>query len=350
MNGKPVIDGTLITLSEDLASGNDGCNNYGMVSRRDDPPHVIARITQSDGSSAEGEFSARIAFVTRLGCEGRHEKQADAYQTALKEGERFRIKGDWLEILDGGRRTTLVFSPQPPLPGKQLDLVRTQWRGMEGDKSFILAFLEDEVAVGVDECQGYIGKYRTSNRLSVFGRVLSISGIQPCWEDSFRAVLGTEQYSVIGEEGSEILLLGKRSGEPLTLESLPDVALDTERKEWTLTGIIDFNTDEPGWNLRAVTKAVPTPTVTLSFQETHISGSAGCNSYQAPLTIDEEAIDIDPVSKTAVSCRHMENFNAVIRQEVHYLELLSQVTRGLTVASRLFLSTGTGIYLIFEAE
>ncbi len=277
-------------------------------------------------------------------------EQANAYKTALADGQRFRIHGNRLEILDGGRRTTLVFSRQPPLPGKQLDLVRTQWRRIGNDRPFILAFLEDEVAVGVDKCQGYIGKYRTSNRLLVFGRVLSISGIQPCWEDSFRAVLGTEQYSVIGEEGSEILLLGNRSGEPLTLESLPDVALDTERKEWTLTGIIDFNTDEPGWNLRKVTKAVPDPAVTLSFQETHISGSAGYNSYQAPLAINEEVIDLGPVTKSAVSCRHLENFNAVIRQEMRYLELLSQVTRGVTVADRLFLSAGTGIYLIFESK
>ena len=46
----------------------------------------------------------------------------------------------------------------------------------------------------------------------------------------------------------------------------------------------------------------------------------------------------------------MENFNAVIRQEVRYLDLLPDVTRGVTFADRLFLSTGTGIYLIFEAK
>ena len=56
------------------------------------------------------------------------------------------------------------------------------------------------------------------------------------------------------------------------------------------------------------------------------------------------------VSKSAASCRHLENFNDVIRQEVRYLDLLPDVTRGLTVADRLFLSTPTGIYLIFEAK
>ena len=349
LNGKPVIDGTLITLSEDLASGNDGCNNYGMVSRRDDPPHVIARITQSDGSSAEGEFSARIAFVTRLGCEGRHEEQADAYQTALKEGERFRIKGDWLEISDGRNQSTLVFARQPPFPGHQPALTGTQWRMMGNENPVTLAFLDDELAAIAGECWDFIWRYRTIGRLFEFHEVHSWNLHQICLEgDSSHSLWEAEQYSVIEEEASEKLMIGTSLGKTLTLDALPAVTLDAGQGEWSLKNIMDLSSDDVGHHV--IRGIVPGSTVTVKFQETSASGSAGCNSYQTSLRIDGEAIDIGPVSKSAASCRHLENFNAVIRQEVRYLELLSQVTRGVTVADRLFLSTGTGIYLIFEAE
>ena len=121
-----------------------------------------------------------------------------------------------------------------------------------------------------------------------------------------------------------------------------------DKGEWSLKNIIDLTSDDVGHHV--IRGVVPGSTVTLKFQETSHLGSAGCNSYQAPLARNEEVIDLGPVTKSAESCRHLENFNDVIRQEVRYLDLLSQVTRGVTVADRLFLSTPTGIYLIFEAK
>ena len=348
LNGKPVIDGTLITLSEDLASGNDGCNNYGMVSRRDDPPHVIARITQSDGSSAEGEFSARIAFVTRLGCEGRHEKQADAYQTALKEGERFRIKGDWLEISDGRNQSTLVFARQPPFPGHQPALTGTQWRMMGNENPVTLAFLDDELAAIAGECFDFFVRYRITGRLfKLYGRHWW-DYHQTCIEgDSSNSLWDTEHYSVVGEEDSEKLLIGTRLGKTLTLKALPAVTLDAEQGEWSLMNILDLTSD--GTVGLVIWWVVPGSSVTLKFQDASASGSAGCNSYQTTFKIDGKTVEIGLVSKSTISCRHMENFNDVIRQELSYLEFLPQVTHGVTVADRLFLSTPTGIYLIFRS-
>ena len=277
-------------------------------------------------------------------------EQADTYYAALKEGERFRIQDNRLEILDGAGKATLVYVRQSPLPGSQPELAGTKWRTFGNARSFTLAFLDDKSIAGVDECNEYISRYCGSGRLLYFNAMTPLGDIQPCWEDAFRSILRTEQYSVVAQADSENLLLAKRMGEPLTLESLPDVTFNAEQEEWLLTNFVDFSPDGLGKPLRMMNRAIPEPTVTLSFGETSVTGSAGCNSYQAPLSIDEQTMVIGQISKTAISCRYMDNFNDVIRQELRYLDFLPQITRGVTIADRLFLSTPTGIYLIFEAQ
>ena len=143
-------------------------------------------------------------------------------------------------------------------------------------------------------------------------------------------------------------MLGTRLGETVTLDALPAITLDAEQREWSLENIVYLTSDEIEHHI--IKGVVTGSTVTLKIQEGSASGSAGCNSYQASLSVAGEAIDIGPVSISALSCRNMENSTNVIRQESRYLSLLPDVTRGVTVADRLFLSTGTGIYLIFEAK
>ena len=348
LNGEPLVEGSSITLSDDLASGHDGCNNYGMVSRRDDQPRFAVLSTASDGTEAEGTFSARVGFTERLGCGERLEEQADAYHAAIQQGERFRIKGNWLEISDGENQSTLVFSRQPPLPGRQPNLAGTQWSMMGNTTPVTLAFLDDELAAIAGECFDFIVRYR------ITGRLFKLYGLhwwdyhQACIEgDSSNSLWGAEHYSVVGEKDSEKLLIGTQLGETLTLGAHPTIAEDTGQGEWSLDYIVSLTSDDIGQQV--IWGVVPGSTVTLNIQEGLASGSAGCNSYQAPLAINEEAIDVGPVSKTAISCRHLENFNAVIGQESRFLTLLPKVTTGVTVADRLFLSTPTGIYLIFEA-
>ena len=353
LNGGPIIEETSITLTiyEDSVGGTDGCNSYGIGP--DYGPTFVPVITRPDGSYMEGDFSVRDGTKTLLLCEETEGimEQSEAYLTALKEGKTFRIQGNRLEILDRERHATLVFVRQPPLPGHQPDLARTQWRLMGNRKAVTLTFLDDEAAAGVGECKDYIGEYRISDRLFQFNMVLPLALHQPCPEgDSIRSLWGAEQYSVIDQAGSEKLMLGTRLGETLTLDALPAVALDMEQREWSLKNIVNLSPDGPR-NSQAMTgEAVPGPAVTISFQKTHISGSAGCNSYQASLRIAGEAIVIGPPSSSGLSCGHLKNANDVMRQELHYLSLLPQATRIGTYDERLFMSIGTGIYLIFETE
>ena len=277
-------------------------------------------------------------------------EQADAYKTALADGQRFRIHGNRLEILDGGRRTTLVFSRQPPLPGKQLDLVRTQWRRIGNDRPFILAFLDDKVVVAiVGECVHYTAGYRTTGRLLDLYYVLRHHFRMKCsGRESIDLLWDAQQYAVIEEEGLEKLLIGSRLGGTLTLNALPARAPDSNQGEWTLTSIADLTSDDIGDNY--IMETIPGSTVAVSFQEDHISGSAGCNSYQASLKVVGNAITIGPTSATELACDDLDSSNDVMDQESRYLDLLPKVTRVLVIADRLFLSAGTGIYLIFEAK
>jgi hypothetical protein len=228
-------------------------------------------------------------------------EQADAYNTALDEGKRFRILGSRLEILDGGGRATLVFVRQPPLPGHQPSLARTQWQLTGNRKAITLAFLDDEVVVGMGECVDYSGRYGTSDRLLEFYVVLPVALHQPGpEEDSISSLWGAEQYSVIEKASSKKLMLGTSLGETLTLDALPAISMDTEQREWSLRNIVDLSPDGLTNSRAMIGKVVPGLAVTISFQEEHILRWARCNSYEASLRIDGEATVIGPPSATAL--------------------------------------------------
>ena len=292
-------------------------------------------------------------------------EQSDAYWAALTDGETFRVKDNRLEILDSEGQTTLVFIRQPPLPGQQPSLAKTKWHMMGDDGPGILAFIDDEAVVGMDKCLVYFGEYLTSGRLLRFNTVSTSALRQPCprrdwpspfsptgsiWDGWHRSLWAAEQYSVVGQASSEKLMVGTSLGETLTFEALPAVALDTGRDEWSLTNVVDFGPDGIIANETMIGEVDPGPAITISFQESQVSGSAGCNSYEAPLSIAREAIAIGPPSTSAMSCDHLENAVVVMEQEQRYLSLLSKVTRIGTYGERLFMSIGEGIYLLFEAE
>ena len=63
-----------------------------------------------------------------------------------------------------------------------------------------------------------------------------------------------------------------------------------------------------------------------------------------------DAVSIGVPSASGGSCDHLENAQDIIQQELRYLSLLSKVTRIGTYEGGLFMSAGTDIYLLFEAE
>ena len=163
LDGSQPIEGTFAWLKVDgpTYSGFDGCNTFGGRSENGKPV-----------AGADGEFTAPPAVRTLIGCELPHgvTDQTDSYLELLKQGERFRVEDDRLEIIDGAGAARLVFVRQAPLDGHPVELAGTEWQlkiedGAGGDvKAATLAFLDDRQALGTTACRGFAASYGASGQ------------------------------------------------------------------------------------------------------------------------------------------------------------------------------------------
>ena len=260
----------------------------------------------------------------------------------------------------------MVFVRQPPFPGDQPDLAGTGWRMKDERVPIILAFVDSEKAFGLSECSAYTAEYSTSDRLLQFHSLDWLELHHSCpknnsfgssWTPYYHSVWGAEHYSVIQEGDSERLMVGTKLGESFSFEPLSELTFDWGdeqrsplNKEWSLWNIVDLTRDVPR-NARAIFEEVrPEPAVTIAFQEAQVTGSAGCNTYEATLRVTVEKVVIGSPKKSDKLCDDLKGFHTVMKQEKRYLSLLPQMTSLGTYGDKLFMSNGDGIYLLFEAE
>ena len=107
LDGQPIIEKSVVRMriNGDQIEGFDGCNHY-------QGPIYVVQIEDGNGTpvaSPDGVFSLPSYAVSDVGCEESRSSQADKYRSALHQGERYRVEGDRLEVLDGEGATRLVF-------------------------------------------------------------------------------------------------------------------------------------------------------------------------------------------------------------------------------------------------
>ena len=359
LDGRPVVEGSLVTMEVgESFVGSDGCNSYGGVS--------------VDGTAvlgADGVFSfPPDVWQTLVGCpepEGVMD-QADAYMSALIQGERYRVAGDKLEIIDERGGTRIVFRRHEPLPGHPMDLSGTAWRLLmehdgDGDLSgTTMVFLDDRLVTGVTACRAYVASYRTSKaegsmRLSpwaTFGSQQSCSEKSRSLEGEYWEFLHRAwEYSVYDD--AESIRVGIRSprGKTLTFEPLLPTVEEISDTEWTLSTTVEF-----GRGTLRDTPVMEGAEVTISFDEDGISGTSGCNSYAGPARVDNGSITID-VQSLVHTERVCVGEDGLMEQEDRYLGLLPRVTRYGVFGDELFLQTDLDRFgrddepfLVFEAK
>ena len=280
--------------------------------------------------------------------------QADAYTSALMQGERYRVVDDRLEILGSGDEATLVFIREKPLPGHPDDLAGTAWRLLAEDdakgeaRATTIAFLDDRLATGATACRDYLATYNAADGSVDFDST-GMLGTQSCSGES-RTLEGNYtdfltwawKYSVYEEGGASRLGIRSSQGEELTFEPLPSAVGDIADVEWTLAMFVEllgFPRDTP---------VVQGTRVTASLDEDGISGTSGCNSYTAAARIGDGsvAVDVQSLSYTEISCDGPEG---LMEQEKRYLDLLPNLTRYGIYGDGLFMQADD-LFLLFQAE
>ena len=159
--------------------------------------------------------------------------QADAYFSALTRGERYRVAGDRLEILDGEGATRLVFDREAPLPGQPVDLRGTSWRlitddDVDNDERVTTLIFNGRQVTGSTACGDYLASYEMSEGSVSFPSRSGLGSVESCSESDLRRAGGyieslswAWEYSVHEEQGIIRLKIRSSRGKTLTFEPLP---------------------------------------------------------------------------------------------------------------------------------
>ena len=231
VDGRPVIEERVVTLRiiGNGLDGYDGCNRYGGVFGEETPV-----------AGADGVFSRPPLLLTEKYCFVMDHAdpdvivdQADAYISALIQGERYRVVGDRLEILDGEGATRLVFVREAPLPGQPVDLGGTSWRlitddDVDNDERVTTLIFNGRQVTGSTACRDYLASYEMSEGSVRFPGTRMLGSVESCSElDRRRSGEFTDflswawEYSVHEEQGITRLRIRSSRGKTLAFEPLP---------------------------------------------------------------------------------------------------------------------------------
>jgi heat shock protein HslJ len=164
-------------------------------------------------------------------------------------------------------------------------------------------------ALGFAGCNNFSGGYELQGNRILVGQFASTMMACPdaemAVESAFwNAFSGSLAITVEGDQ----LLLSSESGESLQFQREPPPQLDGTR--WEVT---NYNN-----NRHAVVGVISEGSITLSFSEGRVSGSAGCNNFNATYEIEGEDIKFGPAITTRMACEE-----SLMTQESEFLAALT---------------------------
>lgn len=199
------------------------------------------------------------------------------------------------------------------LDGTSWTLHQIGGRDVISDQAPTLLFSRDQVH-GNATCNRFTGSYTVDGSLLSFGPLASTRMACPDMEleTAYLAALGdVATYSAKSEQ----LVLSNADGEEiLVFEPTQEVSL--EGTPWQL---VAYNNGKGG-----VTSVMRETEITAEFREGQVTGSAGCNSYFASVTVDGNQLIVGVVGSTEMACMEPEG---VMAQEQLYLQALSSAVR-----------------------
>jgi heat shock protein HslJ len=276
--------------------------------------------------------------------------QEGAYLSALGSASSFSIAGDQLHLVWASGDTVLTFSVLQPAP-----LVGTPWKlvsfydGVGGVVSVLAGteirafFGQDGSLGGSAGCNNYTSSYTVDGNQMSMGPVASTmmmcpgpEGIMEQEATYFGALESVAGYQI---EGNALRMADAHGQTVLSYAVLePAPLVDTP---WLL---LRYNNGK-----QAMVSSLAGTEITALFGiDATLSGSAGCNNYNAPYEVDGNKITISPAATTRKMCAEPEG---TMEQEAAYLAALGSAAAYEVVGDRLELvdSSGTRV-ATYEAQ
>lgn len=226
-------------------------------------------------------------------------------------------------------------------------------------------FAEGEVT-GSAGCNSYFGSFEVKGSKLTVGALgmTEMYCMEPegamDQETAYLSQLGdAESFTIAGEtleittKSGDVLVFSAMEMEVSELPVNPDESVssgaplfDTRPADMTLdpAGILDGT----AWRLAVISDimAIPGSEVTLFFEGSDVSGSAGCNSYGGTYTSEAEGVvAFGPLFQTEMYCMEPEG---VMDQESYYLSLLSGAESYGMLNGQLIIVGTNGVWLTFD--
>jgi heat shock protein HslJ len=344
INGQAPVQGTFITLQfkDGIAGGTSGCNSYGGQYSIEGNRLTISEIA-----------STLMACVEPEGVM----EQEQAYLQALTEltgtpGAPVRISGDQLELSNSAGQPVMSYTRKQQFDMDPAELVGTAWQleNVDGQKpawEMTLVMVSADRFSGFAGCRHMVGTYSAEGdnirftSMAMLGEDCSSNQVLTTAEGDYTTLLSnTTDYRIEPER----LVLLQSSGKTISFSATARVDAESlAGTSWKLAGVI-APAGDPDFPMNTVTPLWPGSEITAAFDETQISGSAGCNQYFAGYTLEGQTIKVDPPGATKMYCEQPEG---LMTQESNYLETLSNATSVQRFPGQLWITTTSGLALFF---
>jgi heat shock protein HslJ len=234
-----------------------------------------------------------------------------------------------------------------------LSLVGSSWQaeslGGPEDSLAILPDTRPTVNFGVDRyagsggCNWFLGVYEAAGETLRFMTPSTTrtvcgepAGVMEQEATYMSALLNIIEYRMEGEK-----LLGYTTNDQLLLTFVPASSIALEGTTWQLKFLVDVESV-------LATPVIPGTEVTAQFTADRMSGSGGCNTYEAAYTLDDESFAIADLTTTEMACAEPEGIQ---EQEQRFLAYLQIAAKLVHVGGAVLLQDALGRTLLaFGAE
>ncbi len=324
LNGQMPTGDITLQFDAEQVGGSDGCNGYG------------ATYTVTEDRII---FDTNGFMSTMMACEPA-EIMADgrAYLDALSIANRYEL----------GAGTLTIYTKEG-----QLDFAMPQNTALEGTTWTLNSTMEENgsVSMAIDQDIYFSladGTVSGSTGCNTFGGVYKLGGDELSFDQLYQTEMACLDEDVSQRETQMNSVLNNTvrysiSRNTLTLENENGDVLATFSTE-----VIDEDTmtDEPNINLNGTSwilsnmvtsELASKATLTATFEDGLLAGSAGCNRYTTSYQVDETRLNLEAIATTRRLCDEVTNVD-----EQAFLEKMGAVATFVASAETLTLNDANG--------